>query len=241
MTWSILAKDSNGTFGIAIASRFFAVGSLSIHVSPLMGCLSTQALMNPLYGTQGLELINQGIDAENIVQKLLSKDIGREQRQIHVLTANGESYAFTGAECVDWCGHISVPNISVAGNMLAGADVLERTLEVFQESEGQPLAKRLILAMSAGESFGGDKRGKQSAAVLIQRDQPYPDLSLRVDDHVEPIEELKRLYNKSLERYQPFIACLASTQNPSGIIDRSIIENTITEFNNSNSLSPILS
>jgi uncharacterized Ntn-hydrolase superfamily protein len=239
MTWSILAKDSSGTFGIGIASRFFAVGSLCPHVSPSMGCLSTQALMNPLYGAQGIALISQGLNAQQVVEKLLSNDIGREQRQLHVLTVNGESCAFTGDECVDWCGHISVPNISLAGNMLAGAVVLERTLEVFQESKGLPLAKRLILAMSAGESVGGDKRGKQSAAVLIHKDQPYPQLSLRVDDHEEPIEELKRLYNKSLDRYQPFISCLASSQNPSGIIDRSDIENAITEFHNSNAHSPI--
>jgi uncharacterized Ntn-hydrolase superfamily protein len=233
MTWSILVRDLNGDFGIGIASRFFAVGSLCIHTSPEKGCLSTQALMNPLYGPQGIELINQGLDPKSIVETLVERDAGRAQRQIHVLTNSGESFAYTGDGCVDWCGHTSVSNISVAGNMLVGPEVLQRTLEAFLDLGGQPLAKRLILAMSEGERAGGDKRGKQAAAILVQSNQPYPSLSLRVDDHLEPIEELKRLYNKSLERFQPFISCLATTQKPSGVTDRGSIEDAIAEFHKS--------
>ena len=239
MTWSILARDLNGDYGMGIASRFFAVGSLCIHACPEKGCLSTQALMNPLYGPQGIELIKQGLNPKEIVETLVAGDTGSRQRQIHVLTSSGESFAHTGDECIDWCGHMSVPHISLAGNMLVGPEVLERTLEAFQDLDGEPLAKRLILAMSAGERVGGDKRGKQSAAVLVQSNQPYPALSLRVDDHLEPIEELKRLYNKSLERFQPFISCLATTQMTSGVTDRASIESTITEFHKSKSSYPI--
>ena len=230
MTWSILARDEAGHFGVAIASRFFAVGALCVHTRRGVGAVSTQALMNPLYGPVALDLLAQGKSAADTVTALTAADSGRDQRQLHVLPAAGAGAAHTGAACVDWCGHQLHDNFSVAGNMLAGADVIEATAQAFIATQGQPLAERLLAAMAAGEAAGGDKRGKQSAALRIHGDEDYPQLDMRVDDHLDPVVELQRLYQVSLERFQPFAACLAGRHNPVGIIDRTLIDARIAQF-----------
>ena len=230
MTWSILARDAHGNFGVAIASRFFAVGALCMHTQRGLGALSTQALMNPTYGPRGLQLLAAGRPAELTVTALVEADAGRDQRQLHVLPATGPGAAFTGSSCVDWCGHQIFEDFSVAGNMLAGPQVLEATADAFQQSLHLPLAERLLAAMAAGEDAGGDKRGKQSAALCIQSDEDYLQLDLRVDDHEEPMLELRRLYDKSLERFQPFLSCLAGRHDAAGLTDRGQIEARITQF-----------
>jgi len=230
MTWSILARDENGLLGAAIASRFFAVGALCVHSRRGVGILSTQALMNPLYGPAGIELLAQQVPAQEVVARLTRPDAGRSQRQLHVLPAQGAIAAHTGADCIDWCGHLSGEHFSIAGNMLAGPQVLQATADAFLQNAGRPLAERLLAALAAGEAAGGDKRGKQAAALRIHADEDYPQLDIRVDDHEEPVQELQRLYRKSLERYQPFMACLAGRHNPSGIIEREAIEASIQRF-----------
>ena len=230
MTWSILARDEDGNFGAAIASRFFAVGALCIHTRRGVGALSTQALMNPLYGPEGMEQLAAGRSAQEIVDHLTNADEGRAQRQLHVLPATGQPAAHTGSACVDWCGHLLFPDFSVAGNMLTGAAVIEATAQAYQDTKGLPLAERLLAAMAAGEAAGGDKRGKQAAALRIHGDEDYSQLDLRVDDHAEPIAELVRLYEKSLERFQPFVACLPGRHNLTGLTDRAEIEASIARF-----------
>lgn len=230
MTWSLLARDADGRFGMAIASRFFAVGALCIHARRGVGALATQALMNPLYGAQGLDLLAQGLSPETVVARLTQADAGQAQRQVHALAAQGQPYAHTGDECVDWCGHYLGEDFSVAGNMLAGPQVVAETARAFRDTAGQPLGRRLLAAMAAGEAAGGDKRGRQGAALRIQGDEDYPQLDLRVDDHPEAITELHRLYDKSLERFQPFVSCLAGRHHPAGLIDRSLIEARIQAF-----------
>lgn len=230
MTWSILARDEHGRFGMAIASRFFAVGALCVHAKAGIGALSTQALMNPLYGADGIAMLLNGLSAAEVVARLTAADEGQAQRQLHVLPAAGPGAAHTGEQCVPWCGHLLRPGFSVAGNMLAGPRVVAATAAAFEASAGQALARRLILAMLAGEVEGGDKRGKQSAALRIQGADPYAELDLRVDDHPEPLAELQRLYDKSLERFQPFVACLATRERPAGELDRSRIEASIEHF-----------
>lgn len=230
MTWSILARDGDGRFGVAIASRFFAVGALCVHTRAGVGALSTQALMNPLYGPQGLALLAAGRPAADVVATLTQADDGQAQRQLHVLPAHGAAAAHTGGHCVDWCGHALHADFSVAGNMLAGPRVLEATAEAFVASAGRPLAERLIAAMVAGEAAGGDKRGRQSAALVIQGAEDYRELDLRADDHADPLAELQRLYDKSLERFQPFVACLARHGDPAGETDRARIEARIEQF-----------
>lgn len=230
MTWSILARDANGHFGVAIASRFFAVGSLCVHTVRGKGALSTQALMNPLYGLEGVQRLGAGQSARDVLDALVGGDEGRAHRQLHVLPASGAAVAYTGASCIDWRGHHVFDDFSVAGNMLAGPQVLEETARAYQASHGRPLAERLLAAMDAGEAAGGDKRGKQSAALRVHADEDYPQLDIRVDDHAEPLGELRRLYDKSLERYQPFMACLPGRHDPVGLTDRSEIEARIQRF-----------
>jgi uncharacterized Ntn-hydrolase superfamily protein len=230
MTWSILARDEKGSFGVAIASRFFAVGALCVHTRRGVGALATQALMNPLYGPQGLQLLAAGKSAAQVVESLTGADAGAAQRQLHVLPAAGEAAAHTGASCVDWCGHRQQDDFSVAGNMLAGPQVIEATAQAFIDTRGKPLAERLLAAMAAGEAAGGDKRGKQGAALRIHADEDYPQLDIRVDDHPEPLAELRRLYDKSLERYQPFMACLPGRRDGVGVTDRAEIDARIERF-----------
>ncbi len=230
MTWSILARDESGRLGVAIASRFFAVGALCVHTQRGVAALATQALMNPLYGPQGLALLAQGSTPQDAIAALTGADAGRDQRQLHILPARGRPAAWTGPACVDWCGHHLGEDFSVAGNMLAGPQVVSATAQAFAASRGRDLAERLLLAMQAGEAAGGDKRGKQAAALRIHAGEDHPQLDLRVDDHAEPLQELRRLYDKSLERYQPFMACLAGRADPVGITDRAVIEERIARF-----------
>jgi uncharacterized Ntn-hydrolase superfamily protein len=230
MTWSILARDSDGTFGAAVASCAFAVGALCLHTARAAGALSTQALVNPLYGPQGLARLREGRSPAEVVAALIGADAGREHRQLHAMAFSGPGAAHTGSACIGWCGHQLHEHFSVAGNMLAGPDVLEATVHAFTASAGRPLAERLIAAMAAGEAAGGDKRGKQAAALRIQGDEDYASLDLRVDDHAEPIAELQRLYDKSLERFQAFVACLAGRHDPVGVTDRDEIQARIERF-----------
>jgi uncharacterized Ntn-hydrolase superfamily protein len=227
MTWSIIARDTaTGAFGIGIATRFFAVGSLCPHAQSGVGALSTQALMNPHYGPQGLAMLRDGVAAPEVVKRLIAPDEGREQRQVHVIDSAGRIGQHTGRQCVDWCGAVSGDGYSVAGNMLANDRVVRETAKGFQASR-KAFAERLIAALEAGEAAGGDKRGKQSAALLIYSTEEYPELSLRVDDHTEPLVELRRLYDKAHERFIPFLRCGPSKARPWGVLDRAIIEQEI--------------
>ena len=233
MTWSIVARDPDGAFGVAVASRFFAVGALCPHARSGVGALSTQALVNPGYGPRGLDLIERGVSAAEAVARLVAEDEGREHRQLHLIDRAGRAAAHTGALCIDWCGHRAHDGFSVAGNMLAGPDVLDQTARAYQAQAGRPLAERLLAAMAAGDAAGGDKRGKQAAALLVYTTESYPLLDLRVDDHPEPVAELQRLYEVSLERFQPFLACLPSAARPAGITDRAAIEAEVERFQSS--------
>jgi uncharacterized Ntn-hydrolase superfamily protein len=237
MTWSIIARDAaSGAFGVAIATRFFAVGALCPHAESGVGALSTQALVNPHYGAQGLKLLREGMPADAVVRRLIAPDEGREQRQLHVIDAAGRIGQHTGKSCIDWCGALAGEGFSVAGNMLAGARVIEDTARAYQKSKGS-FAERLIAALEAGEAAGGDKRGKQSAALLIHSTEAYPELSLRVDDHTEPLVELKRLYEKAHERFIPFARCFAGKARPWGVLEREAIEDEIARHAGSRSTS----
>jgi uncharacterized Ntn-hydrolase superfamily protein len=230
MTWSIVALDASGALGVAVASRFFAVGALCPAIRNGKGALSTQALINPLFTVAGLKALDEGADARHVVARLIAGDAGRESRQLHVVDAHGRTAAHTGSECIAWCGHLSGPSYSVAGNMLVGPDVIEQTARVYEKEASRPFAERLILALQAGDAAGGDKRGKQAAALIIHTTEEYPFLDLRVDDHAEPLEELMRLYTVSLERFQPFTQCLARHDDPVGVTNRNVIEARIAAF-----------
>ena len=225
MTWSIIARDAeHGKFGIAVATRFFAVGSLVPFARAGVGAVATQALVNPFFGTRGLEHLQEGRPAAEVVSRLIAADAGRDHRQLHIMDRQGRAAEHTGGACVDWCGAICESNLSVAGNMLASADVIAATAAAFHAHAALPFARRLIAAMKAGELAGGDKRGKQSAALLIQGEEDWPDLSLRVDDHPDPLAELDRLERVSRERFVPFMRFLPSHKDPLGTTERETIE-----------------
>lgn len=230
MTWSIIARDATGAFGVAVASKFFAVGALCPHARSGVGALATQALLNPLFVAPGLDAMAQGTPPEDIVRALTDADEGRDHRQLHMIDRDNRSAAYTGAACIDWCGHTAGEGFSVAGNMLAGPEVIASTANFYQSHPHLDFAERLLLALAAGEAAGGDKRGKQGAALRVYTTEDYPALDLRVDDHDEPITELQRLYAKSLERYQPFTACLPTQARPAGLFDRSLIEAEVQRF-----------
>jgi uncharacterized Ntn-hydrolase superfamily protein len=225
MTWSIIARDSaTGQFGIAVATKFFAVGARVPHVAAGFGAVATQALVNCYYGIDGVRMLREGKSPRDIVAALLAGDDGRESRQLHVMDAHGQIAAHTGKDCVDWCGHIPGDGFSVAGNMLAGAAVLDDTARTYAANQDLPFAQRLVAAMRAGEAAGGDKRGKQSAALLIHDKEDWSALDLRVDDHDDPLAELERLERVSRERWVHFRKFLPTRQNPAGITDRATIE-----------------
>jgi len=230
MTWSIIARDpASGAFGVAIATRFFAVGALCPHAQSGVGALSTQALINPHYGARGLELLRTGVPAPEIVKRLVAPDEGREQRQVHVIDAAGRIGQHTGKQCVDWCGAVSGDGFSVAGNMLANGRVVAETARAFRETRA-PFPERLLAGLGAGEAAGGDKRGKQSAALLIYSTEEYADINIRVDDHADPLAELKRLYDKAHERFIPFMRCGPRKASPWGTLERARIEEEIARY-----------
>jgi uncharacterized Ntn-hydrolase superfamily protein len=225
MTWSIIARDNaTGQIGIAVATRFFAVGARVPHIAAGIGGIATQALVNPYYGIDGVKLLREGRSPREIIDTLIAADDGRESRQLHIMDASGRIASHTGSECIDWCGHIAGNGFSIAGNMLAGAGVLDDTAKALGDNATLPFAQRLIAAMRAGEAAGGDKRGKQSAALLIHGDEEWSALDLRVDDHADPLAELERLESVSRERWVHFRQFLPTRKNPAGVTDRATID-----------------
>jgi uncharacterized Ntn-hydrolase superfamily protein len=225
MTWSIIARDDlTGQFGIAVATCFFAVGARVPHIAAGIGGIATQALVNPYYGIDGAKLLREGRSPRDIVETLIAADSGHESRQLHILDASGRVAAHTGRDCVDWCGHVEGNGFSIAGNMLAGPRVLDDTAQAYIGGEELPFPQRLIAAMRSGEAAGGDKRGKQSAALLIHGEEDWSALDLRVDDHADPLAELERLERISRERWVHFRKYLPTRKNPAGITDREVID-----------------
>jgi uncharacterized Ntn-hydrolase superfamily protein len=230
VTFSIIARDpSTGSFGIAVATKFFAVGARVPHIASGYGAVATQALVNPFYGTDGLKLLREGKPAAEIVRTLVSADAGRDHRQVHVMDAAGRIAAHTGAQCVTWCGHMEGQGCSVAGNMLAGERVIGETASAYAANAALPFARRLIGALKAGEAAGGDKRGKQSAALRIHGEEEWSDLDLRVDDHPDPLAELERLERVSREHWMHFRKFLPSRRDPVGTTDRVVINAEIAK------------
>lgn len=225
MTWSIVARDpATGHLGVAVASRFFSVGGIVPHIRGGVGAVATQAFVNPLYGVDGLAALAMGKEPQAIVAELTARDEGRDQRQMHLIDATGRNAAFTGAQCIDWAGHLVEEDISVAGNMLAGPQVIAQTLATYRKAASKPFAERMLEAMQAGEDAGGDKRGRQSAALVVYRDQDYAWLRLHADDHADPLAELRRLYAVAQERYLHVAETMATRRNPNGLIDRREID-----------------
>lgn len=199
-TFSIVAVDpKTGEIGVAVQSKFIAVGAVVPWAKAGVGAIATQSYANTSYGPVGLELLSQGLHPEEVLERLISADPDRELRQVGIVDAQGRAAAFTGEKCLPWAGHIVGENFACQGNILAGKEVVEAMAEAFLQTSGT-LAERLLSALFAGQKAGGDRRGQQSAALLVVKEKGgyggFNDryIDLRVDDHPRPIEELKRLY-----------------------------------------------
>ncbi|WP_281975243.1 DUF1028 domain-containing protein [Halobacillus litoralis] len=199
-TFSIVAHDpSTGEWGVAVQSKFLGVGSVVPWAKAGVGAVATQAFANPAYGPEGLGLLEQGLSASEVVERLTSKDPHSEDRQVGIIDSKGRSASFTGEKCYDWAGGKAGTNYAAQGNILVNKETVTAMGETFEKANGS-LADRLLAAIKAAQKAGGDSRGKQSAALLVVKDKAgYGGLSdvavdLRVDDHPEPIEELDRIY-----------------------------------------------
>ena len=200
MTFSIVGRDpKTGELGVAVASKFLAVGAIVPWAKAGVGAVATQSWANVDYGIKGLELLAQGLSPEEAVQKIASDDEGRADRQVGMVDAQGRSFTYSGDHCYHWAGGIAGENVACQGNILVGEDTVKVMAETFQREEGS-FAERMLKALLAGETAGGDSRGKQSAAILVVKEgagyggNHDVALDLRVDDHKEPVQELIRLY-----------------------------------------------
>jgi uncharacterized Ntn-hydrolase superfamily protein len=208
-TFSIVARDpSTGELGIAVESKFIAVGAVVPWAKAGVGAVATQSFANTTFGPRGLELLAKGEKPDDVLSKLLEDDPNRDLRQVGLVNAKGQAATFTGKKCMAWAGGIVGEDFCVQGNILTGEPVVQAMAKAFKESKGD-LGDRLIAALQAGQEAGGDSRGKQSAALLIVREgwgyggfnDRYRDL--RVDDHADPIVELKRVYDLHRQIFPP--------------------------------------
>ena len=199
-TYSIVACDLEaGQWGVAVQSKFLAVGSVVPWAEPGAGAVATQSYANPRYGPDGLTLLRQGLGAQEVVDRLVAEDEGRDERQVGVVDARGGAATFTGGGCHEWAGGRVGAGYAAQGNILVSETTVDALAGTFESSSGL-LATRLLECLAAAQAAGGDRRGQQSASLLVvQRDGGYAGLSdsvvdLRVDDHARPVEELRRLY-----------------------------------------------
>jgi len=225
MTWSIVARDAaTGAYGVAVSTCAFAVGSRVPYGGGRIGAIATQAFVNPLYGVDGLSLLKEARSAVEIVATLTAADEGRAHRQLHLIDREGKTASYTGSACIDWCGAVDGPQVSVAGNMLSGPAVVEDTLKAYIAASALDFDERLLVALEAGEKAGGDKRGRQSCAIRIWAGDPVPSFDIRVDDHVDPLAELRRLWRVAHQRYVPFQQASPSRTRPAGVTDRAELD-----------------
>ena len=194
MTFSIIAHDeATGQVGVAVAGKSFAVGARVPHIRTGVGAIASQAKDNPLYGPRGLALLAAGASAADTVRLLVAADEDHDIRQLHVMDRQGRFAAHTGSECLEWSGHLVLPGFSLAGDLLAGIGVLEAMAAAYEAGTELSFAQRLLAALRAAETAGGDKRGRQSAALRIHGSKEWALLDIRVDDHADPLSELTRL------------------------------------------------
>lgn len=220
MTFSIVARcPDSGALGIAISSAIPSVGSLCNYIESAVGAIATQSWVNPFLAINSLAQLRAGGAAAAALRSTLATDSGASLRQVGIVSNTGESGCWTGDDCVPWAGHLTGAGYAIQGNMLTGPEVLNSMCQAFLDHREQDLAERLLLTIEAGQRAGGDKRGRQSAALKVVRDQPYPWLDLRVDEHEDPIKELRRIYPIAVAQYLPFVASLPTTEQAGVVAD----------------------
>jgi uncharacterized Ntn-hydrolase superfamily protein len=205
-TFSVVARCARtGQLAVAVSSAVPAVGSICPFVKSSVGAVSTQSWVNPYLALEALRLIDSGDSAQQALDVVMAADDAKELRQIGVVDHRGKAAAWSGTQCTPWFGHVVAENFAVQGNMLTGANVVESMAAAMHESEGFDLAERLMLALEAGEAAGGDKRGRQSAALRVHEREDYPLLDVRVDEHPYPVSELRRVYEIAKAQLLPFV------------------------------------
>lgn len=200
MTFSIVAFDpKNNEWGVAVQSKFVAVGSIVPYAKAGIGAIATQAYANTSYGPNGLILLEKGLTAEETIQRLIKDDEKKEERQVGIVDSFGNAASFTGSECFDWAGHIIGKNFSCQGNILASEEVVKAMAKAFETTRGD-LIEKFFAVLDAGQEAGGDRRGRESAAILIVKEKGAYDggtdnyINIRVDEHPTPIKELKKVF-----------------------------------------------
>lgn len=218
MTFSIVGRCvRTGQLGVAVSTKVPAVGMLCPFARPGVGAIATQSFVNPYLGADGLELLAQGYSAQETLDRLIADDPGRDVRQLGVVDAQGRSAAFSGQSCVGWFGHQTGEHFTAQGNMLVGAETVEAMAAAFATNEAADLPERLLRALEAGQAAGGDKRGRQSAALyVVDRETAYAYRDLRVDEHPDPVAELRRVFAVAQEQLVPFLGRLPTRENPLG-------------------------
>jgi uncharacterized Ntn-hydrolase superfamily protein len=215
MTFSIVARcPRTGMLGTAVATAVPAVGSMCPFVRAGVGAVSTQSWVNPYLAIDALDLMARGASGPDALRTVLAADAGRELRQIGIVDAQGRSAAWSGAECTDWVGAIEGPGFAVQGNMLTGAAVIEAMAAAFGNAPEADLAERLMRALEAGDAAGGDRRGRQSAALTVHHVEAYPLVDVRVDEHPRPVSELRRVLRIFTLQTLPFVEGMPTRANP---------------------------
>ncbi len=214
-TFSIAARcPRTGMLGVAVSTAVPAVGGICSYIKEGVGAIATQSWVNPYLGIDGLKLMEQGLSAEETLTKLLADDPGRDDRQMGIVDAQGRVAAFTGASCVTYAGHILGSGFTVQGNRLVGADTINAMAAAAKASEASDLTERLLLVLEAGQAAGGDKRGKQSAALKVFNREAYPWLDIRVDEHRNPVSELRRIFEIAKHQLLTFTKGMPTRANP---------------------------
>lgn len=217
MTFSITARcEKTGQLGIAVSTKLPAVGTLCPFAKAGVGAVATQSFVNPYMGIKGLRYLKAGMSAEEALHRALEEDPGKELRQVCIVDSHGNAVAFTGEQCVGWNGHTIGKNYAAAGNMLVGEETIHAMAKTFEETFELKLSERLMRALEAGQEAGGDKRGRQSAALLVVDKEEYPLVDLRVDEHEDPVKELRRVYTVYEEVLSPRMELLPTLDNPAG-------------------------
>ncbi|WP_027284307.1 DUF1028 domain-containing protein [Rubritepida flocculans] len=225
MTWSLIVHDPQTQgFGLAITTCNLAVGASCPFLRRGVGAVSTQSITNRYLGPAVLDGMARGLHPAAAIEGALAGDEGKGLRQVHAVDVHGRSAVWTGANCVPWAGGITGQGWSVAGNMLASEAVVADTMAAFLARDELPLPERLLAALEAGEAAGGDRRGRQSAALYIITTEDFPDLDLRVDDHREPLKELARLLRLWRVQREPGLRDAPRRANPSGNFDMEAME-----------------
>jgi uncharacterized Ntn-hydrolase superfamily protein len=228
-TFSIAARCTRtGMFGVAVSTAVPGVGGICPFVQAGVGAVSTQSWVNPYLGIDGIRLLAEGAGAEAALKQLVAEDPGRDVRQVGLVDRNGASAAWSGKDCTPWFGHVTGPDFAVQGNMLVGEATIAAMVAAFEQAATLDLPERLLVVLEAGQAAGGDKRGRQSAALKVVHREAYPYVDLRVDEHRHPVAELRRVFEVARQQYLPFIVGMPTRANPLGNLADEVVAMLLT-------------